>query len=173
MSSENKAVRKSALLSLKQLLSQTSCKEKDLELSHEDIIKALLVALSDPSEACRDISISVLQGLVFWNMLSKTYVPSAHSIYCCDLVCRFLLQTNSSLECLSIVVPVLVARLGQTEIVEPSEEVRLSLMGFVAELIKFCTAGMAPFIGDMVLILQQTLCDPYPEVKKVIHYHYI
>lgn len=106
-------------------------------------------------------------------MLAYTYVRSTHFVYCCDPVCRFLLQANSSLECLSIVVPVLVARLGQTEIVEPSEEVRLSLMGFVAELIKFCTTGMAPFVGDMVLILQQTLCDPYPEVKKVLHYCYI
>lgn len=102
-----------------------------------------------------------------------TYVVPISYIYCYDPAFRFLLQTKSSLECLSIVVPVLVARLGQAEIVEPSEEVRLSLMGFVAELIKFCTTGMAPFVGDMVLILQQTLCDPYPEVKKVLHYHYI
>lgn len=65
LSSENKAARKSALLSLKRLLSQTSCKEDELDVSHEDVIKALLVAISDKSEACRDIGISVLQGLVF------------------------------------------------------------------------------------------------------------
>ena len=82
-------------------------------------------------------------------------------------MCRFLLQASTSSEHLSIVVPVLVARLGQTEIVEPSEEVRLSLMGFITELIKFFATGMAPFVGDVVLILQQTICDPYPEVKKV------
>lgn len=46
-------------------------KDDELEVSREDIIKALLVAVSDQSEACRDISISVLQGLVFWNMLDR------------------------------------------------------------------------------------------------------
>ena len=52
-------------------------KEDELEVSHEDIIKALLVAVSDQSEACRDISISVLQGLVFWNMLDKRLLSNS------------------------------------------------------------------------------------------------
>ena len=82
------------------------------------------------------------------------------------------MQANTSSEYLSIAVPVMVARLGQTEIVEPSEEVRLSLMGFIAELIKIFTTGMTPFVGDVLLILQQTICDPYPEVKKVMHSYY-
>ena len=72
LSSENRAVRKSALLSLKQYLSKTSSwKEDDLGISYDDFIKTLLVAFSDSSEACRDISISVLQGLVSCNKLDE------------------------------------------------------------------------------------------------------
>ena len=81
------------------------------------------------------------------------------------------MRISSKSEYLSTVVPVLVARLGQTEIVEPSEEIRLNLMSFIVELAQSCTTEMAPFIGDIVLILRQTLCDPFPEVKKVIQSH--
>ena len=66
------------------------------------------------------------------------------------------------------IVPVLVARLGQTEIMEPSEELRLELVNLLNEILKVHGPKMGPFMGDMVLILQRTVVDPYPEVKKVI-----
>ena len=63
--------------------------------------------------------------------------------------------------------PVLVARLGTQEITEPSEELRLSLVTLLSSLIELEGTRMAPYLSDLVTILQRTIVDPYPEVKKV------
>ena len=60
-----------------------------------------------------------------------------------------------------------VARLGTPEITEPSEELRLMLVTLLTSLVQLCRSKMAPYLGDMVAILQRTIIDPYPEVKKV------
>ncbi len=63
--------------------------------------------------------------------------------------------------------PVVVARLGSQEITEPSEELRLTLVSFLSSLVDLCGAKIAPYLNDMICILQRTIVDPYPEVKKV------
>ena len=63
--------------------------------------------------------------------------------------------------------PVMVARLATQEVTEPSEELRLSLVTFLVSLVDLCAAKMAPYLNDLVCVLQRTLVDPYPEVKKV------
>lgn len=61
-----------------------------------------------------------------------------------------------------------VSRLGGAEIVEPSEEVRLQLVQFVSLVVKRCDAANLPaYLTDFVTILQRTITDPYPEIKKV------
>ena len=67
--------------------------------------------------------------------------------------------------------PVLVARLGAPEITEPSEELRLVCVTYMSSLVDICGATMAPYLNDLVTILQRTLVDPYPEVKKVMNVH--
>lgn len=64
--------------------------------------------------------------------------------------------------------PVVVARLGSQEITEPSEELRLSLVSLLTSIVNICKEKMSPYLNDMVLVLQKTIVDPYPEVKKVI-----
>ena len=64
--------------------------------------------------------------------------------------------------------PVLAARLGTPEITEPSEELRLNYVTYLTFIVGICAAKMAPYLSDMISILQRTLVDPYPEVKKVI-----
>ena len=63
--------------------------------------------------------------------------------------------------------PVLTARLGTPEIVEPSEELRLICITYLSSIIDNCSVKIAPYLSDMVSVLQRTLVDPYPEVKKV------
>ena len=63
--------------------------------------------------------------------------------------------------------PVLVARLGTPEITESSEELRLVCVTYLSSILDICIAKVAPYLSDMISILQQTLVDPYPEVKKV------
>ena len=70
---------------------------------------------------------------------------------------------------LPLVMPVLAARLGTPEITEPSEELRLNYVTYLSSVVSICAAKMAPYLGDMISILQRTLVDPYPEVKKVSH----
>ena len=57
---------------------------------------------------------------------------------------------------------------GTPELTEPSEEIRLSLVTLLTSTVSLCGSGMAPYLTDMVTILQRTIVDPYPEVKKVL-----
>jgi len=63
--------------------------------------------------------------------------------------------------------PVLVARLGQQEITETSEELRLSTVVMLTSFMDHCGSKMPPYLNDVVAILQRTIVDPYHEVKKV------
>ena len=63
--------------------------------------------------------------------------------------------------------PMLVARLGTPEITEPSEELRLIIVTYLSSITDICAIKISPYLNDMVAILQRTLLDPYPEVKKV------
>ena len=68
---------------------------------------------------------------------------------------------------LPYLMPVLVARLGQQDITEPSEELRLLMLIMMTSFTDLCGSKMAPYLSDTVTILQRTLVDPYHEVKKV------
>ena len=80
-------------------------------------------------------------------------------------LCSWLQERVASF--LPLIVPVLVSRLGSDEVTEPSEELRLQLLGLLDQIVQACSAEMAPYIDDMLLILQRTIVDPYPELKKV------
>jgi len=68
---------------------------------------------------------------------------------------------------LPFIMPVLVARLGTQEVTESSEELRLSLVSLLSSFMDLCSSNMAPYLSDTVSILQRTIVDAYPEVKKV------
>lgn len=89
----------------------------------------------------------------------------------CTRLLHLFLSFSSSVEDVTVhlplVVPVLVARLGTPEVTEPSEELRLMYMTYISSLVDICATAMAPYLNDLVTILQRTLVDPYPEVKKV------
>ena len=90
--------------------------------------------------------------------------------YSCLLFhCSFCAQVEDTPTFLPLLIPVAVARLGRLEITEPSEELRLSLVSLLSAIVARCGVDIGPYLNDMVLILQRTIVDPFPEVKKVSH----
>jgi len=63
--------------------------------------------------------------------------------------------------------PVFVNRYSQPEIIEPSEEIRLATVELILNISNISKKEITPFVEDIIRILDRTLQDPYPEVKKV------
>ena len=96
----------------------------------EIIIRPLLRAFSDPVEKCREIAIKTVS-----EVLELTEEP-------CTL--------------LQYIIPTLVQRLAQQEIVEPSEELRLKLVQLMRSAIGRCKVHVAPYLDDLVCCLIMT-----------------
>lgn len=106
------------------------------------LVKPLLLRISDPVEACRELGYGVLTTLF-------DRLPGSS-------VTRFLPNT----------VPILLDRLGGVELNESSEEVRLVAVTFMSTILAAVGQGLAPFVDDWIRILSVTLTDPYHEVRK-------
>ncbi|XP_057202919.1 dynein axonemal assembly factor 5 isoform X2 [Triplophysa rosa] len=57
-------------------------------------------------------------------------------------------------------------RLGGKDMLEPAEELRLALMEMLSLAVEVCGRHLAPYLDDVIRILQRTITDPFPEVKK-------
>lgn len=68
---------------------------------------------------------------------------------------------------LPYIVPAIVSRLGQPDIVEPAEEVRLLLTQGLVRLVALAGPEFGPYVEEAVKVLQRTFQDPFPDVKKV------
>lgn len=68
---------------------------------------------------------------------------------------------------LPYIIPTVTQRLGQAEMVEPCEELRLCLVEMLCSIVEICQNSMETYIDDMVKILQRTFLDPFHEVRKV------
>ncbi|CAH8642771.1 unnamed protein product [Dicrocoelium dendriticum] len=66
----------------------------------------------------------------------------------------------------SSLIPVLVKRLGQKEVVEPSEELRLDTLRLV-QVMSEKMSDITPFVDELLTIIQHSLMDSYHEVKKL------
>ncbi|XP_071107149.1 dynein axonemal assembly factor 5-like [Haliotis cracherodii] len=142
LAEENRNTRKKALESIR---SDTLGRKPPLDadehvLIFSEVLKPVLKILSDPVEKCRELSISLISD--YLKLVDK---PDEH---------------------LSYIVPVLSARLGQQEIIESSEELRLSLVELLVQIVECSGKRMAIYLDDAIRILQRTIVDPYPEVKK-------
>ena len=99
-------------------------------------------------------------ALLFATLATKLFFPMLKHFSFCHGV-------EDASVFLPLLLPVVVARLGTQEITEPSEELRLSLVTLLTSVVGLCKTHMSPYLNDMVLILQRTIVDPFPEVKKV------
>ncbi|XP_041363360.1 dynein assembly factor 5, axonemal-like [Gigantopelta aegis] len=142
LTEENRNIRKKAVEGLRtETIDRTPPLDPEsLHLVFSEILKPLLKLLSDPVEKCRELSVSMIS-----DFLKHVQKPDEHLPY---------------------IIPVLCQRLGQQEIVETSEEVRLSSVNLLYQIMEFSGKKLAVYLDDIIRILQRTLIDPYPEVKK-------
>ncbi|KAI8904408.1 armadillo-type protein [Gorgonomyces haynaldii] len=115
-------------------------KIQDLSPLLSQVGKTVLKSLSDPVEKCRELSIAILQ-----HFIQSLEQPQPMLVY---------------------LVPVFVQQLGQLEMVEPSEEMRLQILKTLHLVSKKTQKDFSPFVEDTIKILQRTLADPFPDVKK-------
>ena len=80
---------------------------------------------------------------------------------------RFAKQVADMSQFLPYVIPAVVQRLGQPELVEPCEEIRLSTVEMLLSVIEICGEKVGVYIDDLIKILQRTLVDPFHDVRKV------
>uniref|UniRef100_A0A8C1VW80 Dynein axonemal assembly factor 5 n=1 Tax=Cyprinus carpio TaxID=7962 RepID=A0A8C1VW80_CYPCA len=140
LNEDNKIARKRALEALKRETVEQRLSGGALQELFGGLLKALLKCLSDPAETCRDTAIQILTGFI-----------------------RAVPRPEDSLPYL---MPALAQRLGGKEILEPAEELRLALMETLSLVLEVCGRQLAPYLEDMIKILQRTITDPFPEVKK-------
>lgn len=82
-------------------------------------------------------------------------------------LCRFAKQVTDLWSFLPYIIPTVVQRLGQPEIAESCEELRLYLVELLCSVTEICGEKIGVYIDDMVKILQRTLVDPFHDVRKV------
>jgi dynein assembly factor 5 len=138
---DSKIKRKQALESIsKEIQHQIDTNTLTNDLS-KFLLKQILPIINDQYETCRELSI--------------------------DLLINLNNKFNLSDDLLSVLILALRQRLGQKDIIEPSEEIRLKLFELIYNLINKCDKNLLNIhLDDLVAILQNSFHDNYAEVKK-------
>lgn len=105
-----------------------------------EVFSALLKCLSDPTDRCRETALMAITEII-------RCVPQPE-------------------ERLPYLMPCLAQRFGGKEILEPAEEIRLSAVEMLTVTLEVCGKHSAPYLNDVMNILQKTIVDPFPDVKR-------
>uniref|UniRef100_A0A4W5MN93 Dynein axonemal assembly factor 5 TPR repeats domain-containing protein n=1 Tax=Hucho hucho TaxID=62062 RepID=A0A4W5MN93_9TELE len=140
LNEDSKTTRKRSLEAIKRETIDKGLSSGVLQKVFTCLLNSLLKCLSDPMERCRETAIHMLGDFI-----------------------RCVPQPEDSLPYL---MPALTQRLGGKEIVEPAEELRLSMVEVVTLTVEVCGRHLAPYLDDMMKILQRTIVDPFPDVKR-------
>ena len=106
-----------------------------------DVLKPTLKCLSDSSEKNRELATVFISDYI-------SVIPGPD-------------QT------LPYIIPALVQRLAQKEIIEPSEELRLQLLNDILyPCVEYSGKKIAGYLDELIQILKKTILDPFAEVKK-------
>ncbi|KAK1164736.1 dynein assembly factor 5, axonemal-like [Acipenser oxyrinchus oxyrinchus] len=140
LNDENKITRKKALESIRKETLHQKVSSLVLQEVFTILLKPLLKCLSDPMEKCRETAIQMISD--------------------------FIRNTPEPQEALPYFITTVAQRLGSQDIVEPAEELRLALVEVLTLTVEVCGESLAPYLDDMVRILQRTIVDPFPDVKK-------
>ncbi|XP_049801252.1 dynein axonemal assembly factor 5 [Schistocerca nitens] len=138
LQSDDKRHRKKAL---EEISKEMLCERSEIRNNLVPILKMCLRCFSDKAEVCREAAVRIVTEAV-------QLIP------------------NVDEHIISYILPVLLQRIGDKEINEPSEEVRLSLVILLRSVIVKCSDKLVPFIEDVITILSRTIPDPYPKIKK-------
>ncbi|XP_058510583.1 dynein axonemal assembly factor 5-like [Solea solea] len=140
LNEDNKSTRKRAIEQIKRETVDKGLSSCVLQEVFSALLKPLLKCLSDPNEGCRETAIAVITEFI-------RCVPKPE-------------------ESLPYLMPCLAVRLGEKEIREPAEELRLSAMEMLTLTVEVCGKHLAPYLSDVMNILQRTIVDPFPDVKR-------
>uniref|UniRef100_A0A669EYT5 Dynein axonemal assembly factor 5 n=1 Tax=Oreochromis niloticus TaxID=8128 RepID=A0A669EYT5_ORENI len=140
LNEDNKATRKRALEAIKKETVDKGLSSSALQEVFSSLLKPLLKCLSDPMERCRETTIAVLTEFI-------RCVPKPE-------------------ESLPYLMPCLAQRFGEKEILEPAEELRLSAVEMLTLIVEVCGKNLAPYLSEVINILQRTIVDPFPDVKR-------
>nr|XP_019957328.1 PREDICTED: dynein assembly factor 5, axonemal [Paralichthys olivaceus] len=140
LNEDNKSTRRRALDQIKRDTIDGGLSGGVLQELFSALLKPLLKCLSDPTERCRDTAIATITEFI-------RCVPRPE-------------------ESLPYLMPCLAQRLGEKEILEPAEELRLSALEMLSLTVEMCGKHLAPYLTEMINILQRAIVDPFPEVKR-------
>lgn len=140
LNEDNKSTRKRALEIIKRETIGKGLSSSVLQEVFTALLKPLLKCLSDPMERCRETAITTITEFI-------RCVPKPE-------------------ESLPYLMPCLAQRLGEKEILEPAEELRLLAVELLTLTLEVCGRHLAPYLNEMMNILQKTIVDPFPDVKK-------
>lgn len=140
LNEDNKSTRKRALEIIKRETIDKGLSSSVLQEIFSALLKPLLKCLSDPMERCRETAIVTIT--------------------------EFLRCVPKPEEALPYLMPCLAQRLGEKEIVEPAEELRLSAVEMLILTLEVCGKHVASYLNEMINILQRTIVDPFPDVKR-------
>lgn len=140
LNEDSKSTRKRALDSIRKETFDKRLSSVALQEVFACLLKSLLKCLSDPMERCREAAV--------------------------QMIADFIRNVPQPEESLPYLIPALSQRLGGNEILEPAEELRLAMLEMLTLVVEVCGSCLAPYLDDMIKILQQTIVDPFPDVKK-------
>lgn len=143
LQSEDKRVRKQALIDFQKCLSNSQCTLDELRKVFNETHMYTLNALRDKSEPVREQAIKFMHFYYIEKLPISDYY-------------------------LTYIFPIFVERIGSVEIIEESEEIRLQLVQLLQAIIfKYTkTEQLKPFLNDIVIILSETVKDKYPAIKE-------
>lgn len=140
LNEDNKTTRKRAIEHIKKETIDKNLSSELLQEVFTVLLKPLLKCLSDPMERCRETAITMLTEFI-------RCVPKPE-------------------ESLPYLMPCLAQRLGEKDILEPAEELRLSALEMLTLTVEVCGQQLAPYLNEMINILQRSIVDPFPDVKR-------
>nr|XP_023666379.1 dynein assembly factor 5, axonemal isoform X1 [Paramormyrops kingsleyae] len=140
LNEDSKSTRKRALESIRKETFDKRLSSVALQEVFACLLKSLLKCLSDPMERCREAAV--------------------------QMIADFIRNVPQPEESLPYLIPALSQRLGGNEILEPAEELRLAMLEMLTLVVEVCGSCLAPYLDDMIKILQRTILDPFPDVKK-------
>lgn len=140
LNEDNKATRKRAIEQIKKETIDKNLSSDVLREVFTVLLKPLLKCLSDPMERCRETAITMLFEFI-------RCVPKPE-------------------ESLPYLMPCLAQRFGEKDILEPAEELRLLVLEMLTLVVEVCGKHLAPYLNEMVHILQRGIIDPFPDVKR-------
>ncbi|XP_029292863.1 dynein assembly factor 5, axonemal [Cottoperca gobio] len=140
LNEDNKSTRKRALELIKRDTLDKGLSSSVLQEVFSALLKPLLKCLSDPMERCRETAITIITEFI-------RCIPKPE-------------------ETLPYLMPCLAQRLGEKETLEPAEELRLLAVELLTLTVEVCGKHLAPYLTDMINILQRTIVDPFPDARR-------